>query len=482
MGSFVGESNDGERESNIAWSRLSFFQKVTTFALFMCMGSGANWVFPNSLSQEIPYFENHLPEKLCIATYMNATTHCGVIFMLTFVYVHYYVRPIPHHISVPTLLLGSTIGCFLASAVYPITENGVSFMLYICCAIGGGVGSLSSVIMNPFMTSYQNIYISAGRGGGSGLILTCAVIAFIQAPGSNQERFSTSIYLIIFGSILTLPIFAYRYIIANQIGLRAINNNSGNIDNVINESGENPMLHPSVDKTPEEQAKMVDRFNIVAPSKTFEFYTKIPAWSTPFDVKFHQFIDLCVPKSYEEAYPWLKRAIPYMMAVGWVNFNTFGITAAVIPFAIADGSTTGDGSQYLGIAYPVAAFALAFGDLSTAVFKLPLFYALIAFTALSATIYTAAGTTQGFQNAAAAPILIAVYAVQRFLEAHIVTSTYRAIATHFAPEHKELASRSVGIADQVSTAAGALLSTMVVALTFNCDSNDDDDGSSRRFL
>lgn len=32
------------------------------FLLFMCMGSGANWVFATALAQEIPYFQSHQPE------------------------------------------------------------------------------------------------------------------------------------------------------------------------------------------------------------------------------------------------------------------------------------------------------------------------------------------------------------------------------------------------------------------------------------
>jgi hypothetical protein len=48
-----------------------------TFLLFALMGSGANWVLPSCLSQQIPVFERTLPEGLCIATFMNAATNAG---------------------------------------------------------------------------------------------------------------------------------------------------------------------------------------------------------------------------------------------------------------------------------------------------------------------------------------------------------------------------------------------------------------------
>jgi hypothetical protein len=38
------------------------------FFLFMVMGSGANWVFPTALAQEIPYFEDNQPEGMSCPT------------------------------------------------------------------------------------------------------------------------------------------------------------------------------------------------------------------------------------------------------------------------------------------------------------------------------------------------------------------------------------------------------------------------------
>ncbi|RYG65745.1 hypothetical protein EON64_11305 [archaeon] len=143
----------------------TFNQFVMNYVLFMIMGAGANWVFPTALAQEIPYFENHNPEGLCIATYMNATTNFGLFAMAAYVYVHNYVQPIPYSYSVPCLLVLSSLGCFFSAMVYPVSAGGVSFMLYLCCALGGSIGALSSVIMNPFMTSFDNSYSSRRTRG-----------------------------------------------------------------------------------------------------------------------------------------------------------------------------------------------------------------------------------------------------------------------------------------------------------------------------
>jgi hypothetical protein len=159
-----------------------------------------------------------------------------------------------------------------------------------------------------------------------------------------------------------------------------------------------------------------------------------------------------------------------MMTVGWVNFNTWGIIVAMMPFAISAVSA-GNGSQNLAIAYELGAVLLVCGDMSTTLFRMPMFMGLLMFTSFCFTIYLAALGLPGFQTAAAAPILILIFSVERFIEAHLVTSAYRAIATEFPIEHRQAASRAVGICDQVSTTVGAILSTLVVSLLFSCSAS-----------
>jgi hypothetical protein len=185
------------------------------------------------------------------------------------------------------------------------------------------------------------------------------------------------------------------------------------------------------------------------------------------------FCNWVVSDKYHKQYPWLRETVPYMMTVGWVNFNTWGIVTAVIPFAMANVSP-GSGSVNLSIAYEIAAFLLCAGDFSTTFFQLPVFPSVVAFTAFCFTVYSAAITSQGFTNAAAPVIVIMIYSIERFLEAHVVTSSYRAIATRFPIIYRQSASKAVGISDQVSTACGAIVSTIFVSVLFSCSSSVDD--------
>ena len=127
------------------------------------VGSGANWVYPSALAQEIPFFELHQPEALCIATYMNAATNFGFLSMLTYSILCEYGYFISYSYSVPFLLVISSFGCFFTALLYPVTVYNISLFLYIGCAIGGTAGALSSVIFNPYMSSYNSSMISAAR-------------------------------------------------------------------------------------------------------------------------------------------------------------------------------------------------------------------------------------------------------------------------------------------------------------------------------
>ena len=134
------------------------WQFVQTFLVFMVFGAAPNWVFATALAQEIPYFEQHLPEGLCIATYMNAASNIGLLAVISYVTINYY-HPIPQSVSVPGLLLMCVVGCFLTAFTYSITAFNTPVLLLVCCGIGGIVGALSAVVMSPFLMFYKNDYI-----------------------------------------------------------------------------------------------------------------------------------------------------------------------------------------------------------------------------------------------------------------------------------------------------------------------------------
>ena len=151
---------------------------------------------------------------------MNASTNIGVLSAAAYFLIIRYICPIPHSVSVPIILVSSTTAAYLAAAVYPVTVDGVSAFLFLCCAIGGVAGALASVVMNPFLTKFQNDFITASRSGGSMCIVMTALLAAIQNPGSDHPRFSTTYYMLVVAVLLSMPIFAFVHITRNGLGLR----------------------------------------------------------------------------------------------------------------------------------------------------------------------------------------------------------------------------------------------------------------------
>ena len=448
------------------------------FAMFYILGVGPNWVMPTALAQEIPYFENNLPEGISIAAYMNAATSSSLVVVLLYYGYVEYIRPIPNTVSVPVLLCTSLLSAWLSLAIYDIVAGKVSICLYLCCFIAGCVGALSQVIMNPFMTNYENDFISAARSGGSGTILLIAFIAMGQDPGSDNPTFPPRIFFLIFGILLIMPLIAYRFIILKGLGLKpkvkTISSKSPQLALVtIDEEQTNGSAINPLQKESGGDGAADSKNNTAKSSNASEngiVYTPDITDKTALDFigrTCAQFItrNFLEGRVSDEKIRWYEVLIPYMLCVAWINFNTWGLMTAFIPFAIDYATRDGNGSESLALAYQLSALALFLGDLSTTQFKLPISFAICVFTICSSTVNSAAFSTneENFDKPGIVGLIVFFVVLGRFLEAHMLTSTYRIIATNFPPYLREECSRQIGLVDQISTTIGTCLSTAIVA-------------------
>lgn len=153
--------------------------------------------------------------------------------------------------------------------------------------------------------------------------------------------------------------------------------------------------------------------------------------------------------------------------MGWINFNTWGIISAIIPFAIANAFNS-TGAGVLNLALVVGAITLTLGDLSTVLFHLHILWGTVMFSILCLVLYIATFNPPGFHSAAAGPMIIIVYGIGRFLEAHLVTISLRKVASRFPLIHREPASRAIGISNQICSTAGAVFSTIIVVSLLPC--------------
>jgi hypothetical protein len=172
-----------------------------------------------------------------------------------------------------------------------------------------------------------------------------------------------------------------------------------------------------------------------------------------------------IPSVFDKNSPlWLPFILPYIISVAFVDFNTWGLLSSLVPFSFAETSKFG-GSLYLAIAYEAGAVALVLGDLSTIYIKIPFYLAIPLFAMCAGLLYLAAG---GVFSQTAAPGMVFVFCICRFLEAHIITTVYRVIASQIKPEYKETAARTLGVVDQIIQTCGTILSVSLVSQYGNC--------------
>eukprot|EP01041_Mallomonas_annulata_P010632 gene10632-22197_t len=306
---------------------------ILRFCEFVVFGFGPSWVLASVLFQQISYFQRFQPEGLCISAFMNASINLGF--------------------------------------------HGLSLFIYLSCGIGGCVGSLSVVVMSPFMSAFDNDYISAFRCGGSGGMFLVSLVDYANISSKSEIEVITDDNTI------------------NEIHFQN--------ETVIEANVETEHAVTTTNQSSNPLHTLIEVNNIITNSKFSVF--------------------------------------SLLIIIGWTNFNCWGIQPAVIPFAIRSISQTHEnellspGISFLGLAYSCAGLSLVLGDISTIYIQLPLIISMFLFTMCAFTIYSMA------------------IGCGRFLEAHIVTSIFRNIAscTNISQKMKEYASRAVGISDMICT-------------------------------
>jgi hypothetical protein len=469
------KGKQGEEEEEEEEYRMSIESRehlLRNYFLFAILGAGANWLLPTILFQQIPWFQDRVPEGLCLATYLNTVNSFSLLGTLAYVYINHYHTPIPHTVMMPFILWISVFATFFAAFTHSVTVNGLSICLMITTFFGATVGSLSAVVFNPFMTQFENIYITAARSGASASFLLCALLGIAQSPGSNT-RFSPTVFLIIFACLFLLPIFAYHRIMRDKIGLRKPPDSSLTIssDSPFSIELEVPSrLTPS----PSVQDKSTNPIHsdiLEANEEALPTSSNLSSSSSQHSHDHYRETDRMLHCIETQAFPWLSYTLPYALSIGFVNFNTWGMLSAVTPFAMEHASTSSlSGSFLLALAYEIGCFTLVSGDASTALIHFPFKILLPLFTIFSSIIYAAALNAPALRsNVAAGVLLVIVFCLGRFIESHIVTECFRVIATHVPVRYREDASRLLGLADQISTVLGVVTSSvMVTQLSSEC--------------
>lgn len=458
------------------FSKLTF-QAIYTFILFICIGSGCNWVLPTVLVQEVPKIQQSNPAGYCTAAYMNASVNGGVISVIIYVIYTRYYGPLSNIKIISILLSLSTLGCFISALVYNIYINHISLFLYMCSFIGGIVGCTASVTLGPFLMNYENDYISATRLGGSFTVLLTSIVASIQSPGSSHPLFSVPVYFTIFGALLTLSLPSFYLVVTKGHGLRNPNmNRKDDVTAIINDSNSslNPMLDDSSNKTSD--AKVITINNI-------DDINNDRGNSSKNITDFHHSWTCCLPNhlwirlshvlinnlswyfNKETSIIWLPQVLPYILSVGYIDMNTWGVLSSIIPLAMRN-SSLNDGSYLLALSYEIGGMALVLGDFSTIFISIPIPVCLCVFTLSCSILYIAAASSTGFEGIG--PFLVFLFALCRFLEAHVITSSFRKVATVVSRNYVEVAARTLGLYDQIVQTLTTVIVISIISVYVTC--------------
>jgi len=349
---------------------------------FFVLGMGPSWLFASIIFQEVPYFQNKQPEGLCIAAYMSASVNTGAILAIGYVFIlQCFGLGTPSNYIIPTLLILPCAGSIFIAYFFSYTVYSISLFIYLTCFFSGVVGSLSAMVMNPFMSGFDKNFISSFRAGNSGGLLLVSLVALIQNPGSDHMLFSPTVYYSLFATILLLPILMYRFLMyTDNDGDESFVSRVASMSSTPSMSMYDEIESTAGDTTP--TSANAQRNYLLG---TWVLSHKVTVSSKTHSAHQAARSSVAVQSNTKR----IKRyyTAGFMAIIGWTNFNTWGMLPALLPFAIQAAVGKSSGSLYLNLAYCLGGLSLACGDLSTMYFRLPFALNMFIFTLLLIVIY-----------------------------------------------------------------------------------------------
>ena len=192
------------------------------------------------LLAQLPLF-SRLPEGIRLASRMNLAVNV-VPICISFFYVVYRSRPdhcrrpqraaaraaaagpatsFRRDALVVVLLCGNVAAATLAAVGWQVVVDGTSLVLYFACALAGTVGSMSAVVLMPWVSRHSADLIPAVNTGGAGSMLLLALLDAAEGPGEAHPRFGASTFFAICAALSVLPLIAYAAIHCRQPTRRA---------------------------------------------------------------------------------------------------------------------------------------------------------------------------------------------------------------------------------------------------------------------
>jgi len=197
------------------------YQSFCNGFLFLFLGSGPSWILSNALFQETPYYQNNLPEGLCISSRLVVCANAGLIVSLIYYLVNRYCIAIPNEYAIAFIIVFVSLVAMLSAFFYSVTYDNLSMMLYIFMFFAGCVGNLMYQTLYPFLIKYEEGYMTAARTGSDAANAIVAFIVLAQSPGSSKPLFSPKDFFIgISVYVIAIPLISLVIILNYDIGVK----------------------------------------------------------------------------------------------------------------------------------------------------------------------------------------------------------------------------------------------------------------------
>lgn len=193
------------------------FRRAGVIALLGLVGI-APWLLISALFSQLPIFIAETPESFTIASFIVLLTQLGNVAAAVFVFflgrqTHWSIerKAVVCARAIFSVLLIETVASACTAAFWHTTINGSSVALMLATVAGGVSGCMSVILVYPFtapLAPVATVAMSTGMGLNA---LVTALLTLVQAP-SQENRFSTTEFFVIITAILGASLLAFSYL------------------------------------------------------------------------------------------------------------------------------------------------------------------------------------------------------------------------------------------------------------------------------
>ena len=422
---------------------------VTIAFIFVIFSCGPGWVFYNCLFFQLPYFQQHQPEGICLGTFMNLWGSFASVLTFCFYLLDGYIFNFNIDILTIFMLFITPISVIVCAFTYSIDIEGISWPLYIFSVIAAMIGNMSSQTVYPFLTRYKEQYNIVARSASDIFTVFICFLVLFQNPGSKDIRFSPFIFFLAIGVFfLIFPPSCFLYIYLTGIGLKDEKEDIEQAESLLLES---ELEFHDVGRRRSHKSS--------SSSSSTSIRSRAQSSESEEDTWFFQSNGVATKDNL-----WF-----YVAFICVQDFFTWGLFSSLAPFAFEKNSSDMEqASIYLSYAFILSSMMIVAGSLSTYVFNIPMMLSLVVFIFCAGLLCLSATSLSLSIFYGRCWALVALYAVGTYLTAHNNTQVFNSISSSIDKEFREEGVKAVGVATMIACLLGNIVAYIIASFIFKC--------------